>query len=133
MTDVIDTGRLGAYLDDETVFSSERAATIVYLVNSLIAEEWKAPVHPVPVKIELLALSVAARAWAFKPGRGPLESLTRSFDDSSRTERYAVPTGNGDGHEVFLTDAELALLHGVARRRVGSISLAVPRTWSWHD
>ena len=129
MADVITTTTLSAYLEDEAILTSTRASEIVDLTNSLIDEEWANPEDPVPARIKMLAYTVAARAYYNKPGRGPLESLTRSFDDSSRTERYAVTVGEANGHDVFLTDDELALLRGTARRRVGSIRVAVPRTW----
>jgi hypothetical protein len=101
---------------------------IVELTDELVTDEWADPVEPVPARVKLLALSVAARAWRMVPGHGPLESITRSFDDASRTERYAVTAPNESGHEVYLTDAELALLHGKSKARVGSISIAVPAT-----
>lgn len=129
MADVITTETLSAYLEDSAILTSTRADKIVELTNSLITEEWVNPVDPVPARVEMLAYTVAARAYYNKPGRGPLESLTRSFDDSSRTERYAVKVGSPDGHDVFLTDDELALLRGTTRGRVGSIRVNVPRTW----
>jgi hypothetical protein len=127
---VLTEGTLSAYLDDDAVLDSRRAVEIVRLTNGLIDEEWANPVEPVPVRVELLALEVAARAWRMVPGHGPVESITRSFDDASRTERYAVTVPDESGHQVYLTDAELALLHGKNKARVGSITLSTPETVS---
>lgn len=126
MADVITLGDLAAYLDPAAV-SGARAELIVDLTNGLIAERWTTPSDPAPTSVRVLALNVAARAWRNKPGHGPLESITRSIDDASRTERYAIPVGDGSGADVFLTDAELATLNGLpAKARVGSIRLGVP-------
>jgi hypothetical protein len=125
---VITDVALSAYLDDDTILESGRAKMIVELTDELVTDEWADPVEPVPARVKLLALEVASRAWSMVPGRGPLESETRSFDDATRTERYAVTALNESGHQVYLTEQELALLHGKVRKRVGSISLGVPAT-----
>lgn len=133
MADVITVADLAAYLDlDELV--GVRAELIMELTNGLIAEKWYNPVDPVPTSVRLLALDVAARAWRNKPGQAPLESVTRSFDDSSKTERYVVQRSDSSGAYVYLTDAELAILNGPPKSQVGSIRLSVPgyaRTRSW--
>lgn len=125
--ELITTEDLAAYLKDDSVTTDARANLVVRLTNDLITEKWLSPVDPAPASVLILAYAVASRARTNTPGRGPLQSITRSFDDSSRTERFAVPGGEASGHDVYLTEDELALLNGgTKRRRVGSIKLAVP-------
>lgn len=108
---IIREADLASYLGTPELANDPRLGQIVSLTNGLIDEEWEAPVTPTPTSVKLLALTVAARAWGITPGRGPLESITRSADDASRTERYAVPQSNADGHTVYLTKAELGRLN----------------------
>jgi hypothetical protein len=129
MADIITITDLSEWLDDETLASSARAGKIVRFTNNLINEAWSNPVSPVPTWVEIIAIEVASRAWAAKPGRGPVESLTRSFDDSSKTERYAVMAKDANAHSVFLTDDELDKLGARPSSPVGSIRLGVPQTW----
>lgn len=112
-----------------------RAIQLVRLTNGLITEKWERPVTPVPTSIQLLALAVVTRAWSSTPGQAPLQSITRSHQDSSRTERYAVSEQSAAGYGVYLEAAELAQLRGDARRRrPRTLRLGVPgvpgaRTW----
>ena len=111
---VITPADLTSYLRDDSLATNTSLEQIVDLTNDLIAEEWSTPVDPAPVKIRLLALNVAARAWANDPSRSNLDSITRSVDDATRTERYRTSNQNGS---VYLTETEEALLNGRARRR----------------
>ena len=126
---VIDIGELGAYLDPVNV-DTPRGALVITLVNGLFEEKWlNPPTDPdaIPSSVKVLALEVAARALASTPGRGQVESVTRGFDDSTRTERYAVQARERNG--VYLTAEELADLNGNAAkrtRRPRSIGLLVP-------
>jgi hypothetical protein len=132
MADIITINRLSEWLDDEDLLDSARAGLIVQLTNAEINEAWESPIHPAPAWVLKLALTVASRAWLSKPGRGPIESLTRSFDDSSKTERYAVRETDRSGSDVFLTDEERDRLASRPSAPVGSIRLGVPQTWpSW--
>lgn len=125
--DIIVIDDLATDLDDDALQSDARAQRIVERTNALVTEKWLNPVSPPPASVVELALAVAGRAVRSTPGRGPLASITRSFDDSSRTERFAVPGGQTSGHAVYLTDDELAILNGgKTRRAVGSIKLSVP-------
>jgi hypothetical protein len=125
--DIIDIDDLATDLEDEALTTNQRALNVVARTNALITEKWLSPVTPVPASVVELALAVAERALASTPGRGPLESLTRTFDDMTKTERFAVPGGQASGHAVYLTDDELGILNGgTTRRRIGSIKLSVP-------
>lgn len=128
--DIIDIDDLSADLDSD-LSGNARAASIVARTNALITQEWNNPVTPAPASVFELALAVAHRALASVPGRGAVESITRSFDDSARTERFSTPGGDASGRAVYLNDDELAQLNGGSPRgRVGSIKLAVPRHYT---
>lgn len=116
--DIITAGDLASWLRDPDLATNESLLQVVDLTNELVNEEWATPASPVPTRIRLLALNVAARAWGHNPATAHLESVTRSIDDASRTERYRSSTADGS---VYLTDSELALLHG--RRPTRSIRL----------
>lgn len=109
---IIGVNDLADFLGVETVASDSRAAYIVGLTNGLLAEVWAAPVDPVPTSVQVLALEVAARGFQARPGAGRMESVTRSIDDGSRTERYAASVADQTGRSVFLTDDEEARLNG---------------------
>lgn len=106
---VTTAAELASWLRDASLETDPSLVQIVGLVNDLIDEEWADPVDPVPVRIKLLALGVAARAWTRNPSTTHVESETRTLDDASRTVRYRTSTSNDS---VFLTDAELAILNG---------------------
>lgn len=109
MTDIITPDDLASWLRDDSLASNASLIQIVELTNELLDEEWASPVEPIPAKIRLLALRVAARGWRNNPATANLESITRTLDDASRTERYRTsPSSEG----VFLTNDELAVLHG---------------------
>jgi hypothetical protein len=129
MADIITITDLSEWLEDETLPDSPRAGRIIQLTNAEINEAWRTPLHPPPAWVIKLALTVASRAVASKPGRGPIESVTRSFDDSSKTERYAVRETDRSGNDVFLTDEERDRLNDRPSSPVGSIRLGVPQTW----
>jgi hypothetical protein len=114
VADVIDAAALAAWLRDSSLADDASLGQIVTFTNALFDEEWANPTDPVPVKVTLLALSVAARAWAFDPSRANVESVSRSLDDASRTERYRTSDGHGG---VYLTSDEVALLNGERRSR----------------
>lgn len=85
---------------------------LVSLVDELVTEEWKWPREVVPARVKLLALNAMSRAWVTSPGERTVESLTRSIDDASRTERYSSTARVGlDG---LLTPDELEYLHGAS-------------------
>ena len=111
MADVISEADLASWLRDETLEANASIEQIVELVNELVSEEWTDPSEPVPARIKLLALGVGARAWVRNPSTAHLESVTRSIDDGSRTERYR---SSGVEGSVYLTDAEVAILRGEA-------------------
>lgn len=113
--DVISAADLASYLRDSSLASNASLQQIVTWTNALVTEEWATPVTPVPTKITLLALNVAARAWVNDPSRANVESVSRSLDDASRTERYRS-TANQAG-AVYLTEAEQAILAGRTYRR----------------
>ena len=116
--DVITAGDLASWLRDPSLAADESLLQIVALTNELVTEEWATPADPVPTRIHLLALNVAARAWGQNPATAHLESVTRSIDDGSRTERYRSATSDGS---IYLTDGELAVLQG--RRPARSVRL----------
>ena len=106
---VITAAELASWLRDPSLEDDPSLVQVVDLVNDLIDEEWTTPVDPVPVRIKLLALGVAARAWTHDPSTSRLESVTRGVDDATRTERYRESSTDDS---VFLTAAELAILNG---------------------
>lgn len=118
--DIIDVYDLASYLRDGSLASDDSLAQIVDLTNTLVSEEWATPVDPVPVKIKLLTLNVAARAWVNDPSKSHLESYSRTLDDASKTEKYRASSENGS---VYLTDSEKALLDG--RHRHHSVRLTI--------
>jgi chitodextrinase len=131
MADVITLTGLSEWLEDESVATSSRAGKIIELTNKLINENWATPIDPAPAWVESLALTVATRAWVNKPGKGPVESETRAFDDSSKTTRYAVRASDGSEQDVFLTEAQLDALGARPSSPVGNIRLHVPRTMGY--
>ena len=120
--EIITYEKLASYLGDLTLVTNTRLILIADLTNGLINEKWVTPVNPAPVSIELLAYAVASRAWRNDASKTALQSITRSIDDASRTERYAVSASEVG---VFLTDSELGQLRP-SRKRARSIRLKVP-------
>lgn len=118
--EIITAAELASYLRDDALAADTSLIQIVGLTNDLVTEEWTGATTPVPVKIKLLALNVAARGWTYNPATANLESLSRTLDDASRTERYRTSSENGS---VFLTEAEEAILNG--RKRHRSIRLTI--------
>lgn len=115
MAEIITPGDAAAYASTAV---TDYVTLVVGLVNELVTDEWKNPKEPVPVKVRLLALEVAGRAIRNPKG---LASWTRSVDDASRTERAG---GDLTRSGVYLTTAELLLLHGRRRRvRAGTIPI----------
>lgn len=107
--DIITAADLASWLRDASLATNDSLEQIVDLTNELVTEEWANPIDPVPARITLLTLGVAARAWVNDPSRAHVESVTRSLDDASRTERYRTSSSSGT---VYLTDDELAVLQG---------------------
>lgn len=120
MVDIITAAELASYLRDDSLAGNASLEQIVELTNDLLTEEWTTPVDPIPVKIKLLALNVAARAWVYDPSKSNLESFTRALDDASRTERYRASSTNGS---IYLTEEEEAILNG--RKRNRSVRLTI--------
>lgn len=116
--EIITPEELASYLRDDSLAADESLIQIVDLTNDLVTEEWAGSTSPVPVKIKILTLNVAARAWSFNPATANVESVSRSLDDASRTERYRTSSVSGS---VYLTDAEEAILNG--RRQYHSVRL----------
>lgn len=112
---VITEDDLASYLRDPSLSDNASLIQIVEWVNELVTEEWSDPADPVPARIMLLALNVAARAWVNDPSRANVESVSRTIDDGSRTERYR--TSITQGSIVYLTDDERAMLNGRTVRR----------------
>ena len=112
--EIIAAAELASYLRDDDLATNTSLIQIVGLTNDLLTEEWTTPADPIPVKITLLALNVAARGWSYNPATANLESVSRSLDDASRTERYRTSSESGS---IFLTEAEEALLNGRKQRR----------------
>lgn len=126
---VITDAELAAWLSLDTL--DAKGTQVLGLTNGLIEEEWISPVNPVPTSVKLMALEVAARGYHYEPGKGAVESITRSFDDSSRTVRYRATEAEAAGTRgrgIYLTSDDLAVLNGSAHRtkRVGSIRTVVP-------
>lgn len=117
---VITYDDLASYLRDTALSADASFMQVVDLVNDLVAENWlwAEAAAPIPAKVRLLALNAAARAWAWNPSTSHLESITRSIDDGSRTERYRAGSTRGS---VYLTEDELLLLRG--RSGVRSVRL----------
>lgn len=127
---VVDTEEVANWLDRPDLRSSQRLALIVDTVNGLLEEKWKTPVSPAPPSVRILALTMAARALTSTPGQAPLQSITKSADDVSRTERYAISDATASGYGVYITEDELLVLNPQAstRGRVGSIRLTTALT-----
>lgn len=96
MADYITGPDLASFLEKPT---SARLDNIAQRTNALIDEAWAAPRSPIPQWVVNIAYDVAIRA-----GRNPLgvTSKTRSFDDTTVTERFDASEQVG----VYLTDAE---------------------------
>lgn len=117
--EIISADDLALRFRDASLADDDSFVQVVDLTNELITEEWTdTPVGPAPIKIRLLAFGVAERAWTHDPSTANIESITRSADDASRTERYR---SSGSNSNIFLTDAELAILQG--RRTTRSVRL----------
>ena len=116
--EIITAAELASWLRDPALESNDSLIQIVGLANDLVTEEWTNPSDPVPARITLLTLGVAARAWVNDPSKANLESLTRGLDDASRTERYRSSAADGT---VYLTGDELAILQG--KRQARSVRL----------
>lgn len=112
--EIITAVELASYLRNDDLATDASLIQIVGLTNDLLTEEWTTPADPIPVKIKLLALNVAARGWTHNPATAHLESLSRTLDDAMRTERYRTSSESGS---IFLTEAEEALLNGRKQRR----------------
>lgn len=124
--DIITVDDLASYLGllVGELDASPRAASVVARTNRLVASKWAAPSTPTPPEVEDLALTVAARAWRVDPAKPPIDSITRSAEDASRTERY-VSTPRQDGRDVYLTVEERLLL-APRHRRPHTIRIHVP-------
>lgn len=118
--EIITAAELASYLRDDSLATDPALVQIVSWTNDLVTEEWTASASPVPVKIKLLTLNVAARGWTYNPATANLESLSRTLDDASRTERYRTSSESGS---IYLTETEEATLNGRKRRR--SIRLTI--------
>lgn len=118
MANIIDPIDLASYLRDLSLATDPALEQIAELVNDLINENWADPVDEIPARIRLLALNVGARAWSWNPATAHLESISRTLDDASRTERYR---SGGSGGSVYLTEDEWQLLQG--RSAVRSVRL----------
>ena len=123
--EIITYAELASYLGDPTLETNTRLILITDLTNGLVNEKWITPVDPIPFSVKLIALTVASRAWRNDASKAALQSVTRSVDDASRTERYAVSASDASEAGVFLTASELAQLRPT-RKRVRSIRLRVP-------
>lgn len=88
-------------------------------VNNLVADDWANPNAPAPPWVVEIALNAATRYLANPKG---LESWSRSVDDASRTERVRTTGRSG----LYLDDADLRRLRGVAAARPRSTRLRVP-------
>lgn len=111
--EIITAEDLASWLRDESLIGNTSIEQIVDLTNSLLTEEWVDVNVPVPVRVRMLGLSVAARAWVNNPATANLESTSVSVDDGATTRRYRSPSRLG----VFLTSDEVALLNGEQRTR----------------
>lgn len=117
--DIISADELALRFRNPDLADDESFVQVVDLTNELLTEEWTDnPTDPAPIKVKLLAFGVAERAWTHDPTTANIESVTRSVDDASRTERYR---SSGSNSNIYLTDAELALLQG--RRLTRSVRL----------
>lgn len=114
MAEVISAADLAAWLRDPSLESDASLVQIVDLTNALLTDEWTDPVDPVPARITMLALSVAARAWVNNPAMANVASRSVSVDDAATgTTRFR----QADRFGVYLTADELALLNGEQRTR----------------
>lgn len=117
--EIISADDLALRFRDPGLADDESFQQVVDLTNELLTEEWTdSPVDPAPIRIKLLAFGVAERAWTHDPSRANIASITRAIDDGSRTETYRT---SGSNSNIYLTDAELALLQG--RRLTRSVRL----------
>jgi hypothetical protein len=111
--DIITAADLAAWLRDTSLATDDSLEQIVELTNDLITDSWTDPDDPVPVRIKMLALSIAARAWVNSPALSNVESTSVRVDDAGTTQRFRSPARLG----VYLTADELALLNGEQRTR----------------
>lgn len=126
MTDTIEIitrDSLASYLrltDEQKATLAATLDNLVELTNELITEKWVSPIDPVPTSVKLLGLKVAARGYGFDPTAKQLQSITRSTDNTSRTERFVTGVNAAaDAYEqIFLTGAELRRLNPRRRRTI---------------
>lgn len=108
MTDIITVDDLAAILrlPADSLDTDSSAAYIVDLTNRLVSE-LIGPTAVITAEVESITLGVAKRAWVNPLGTS---SITRAFDDTSRTDRWehgAMGT-NVSTKAVYLTDEEKA-------------------------
>lgn len=111
--DIITAADLAAWLRDASLESDASIIQIVELTNDLITDSWTDAEDPVPVRIKMLALSIAARAWVNSPALANVASTSVRVDDGATDTRFRSPGRLG----VYLTADELALLNGEQRTR----------------
>jgi hypothetical protein len=111
--EIITAAELASWLRNSALEDDPSLIQIVELTNDLITEKWVDPEDPVPVEVKLLALSIAARAWANNPSASNVESTSVRIDDGATTNRFRSASRGG----VYLTSDEVALLNGEPRQR----------------
>lgn len=81
-----------------------------------LAEHWRCPTETLPTVIRAIVRAAIRRGWASGVGER-LESLTRTIDDASRTERFAASSGVGSAASEYgyFTPAEIAVLNNCGR------------------
>lgn len=129
--EVVTRDSLASYLRLTDEQKTDQAATLdnlATLTNELLTEKWKSPTDPVPTSVKLLALKIAARGYITDPTAKQLQSITRSTDNTSRTERFvtAADAAAAAYEQVFITDGELRRLNPGRRR---TIRTRVPGIW----
>lgn len=114
------------WLREPALANDDAFNLVVSQVNAALGESWTWQQAPMPARVRMIALEAIARTWRRDPGRGTVESYTRSIDDASRTERYASPQAMSIPGSVF-TDAELAYLAGRLTKRTRTLGVGL--TW----
>lgn len=126
ITEIVTPEEAATWLRQPALKDDPSFVALVALINNLAIAAWKSPVTPIPARVRLIVLNAVARGWGHAPGRGSIESYTRSIDDASRTERYRTHD-DATGADGFFTLDDLALLAG--RRRGAARTIGVIPSW----
>lgn len=104
--EIITDENLAAYLQRPEIVDDPSALYIVDLANGLVSDVIGEDAT-VTTEIETITLNVAARGYTNPDGTS---SMTKTFDDASKTWRWEGDAARNTARGVYLTDEERARL-----------------------